>query len=494
MRDEAEDEGQGMLILGFRDHGFDSKSVTSELTNDFSRIGYHGGSTTVPLNMNRRQIRRTRNDEDDDGFMAGGIIDDDEVSADVRDHSEAKSSSEKVTAAQTKPLAQTSLHDDTRSMTSSRRRRTFWNCSDSLAGSQSGLSRRRSKETKIPQEVPVKKPSPPLLHQADVSDATLKKAAQGIPCQKEVSEVMEHAKLTDAKSSSRIRIGDSYCCGRCSGCLRERDCQTCENCLSKLRRFGTMPPPMGEHEGCLKRRCQKARLVGRSDILLGGLSSVAGESTETNDQRTTLQPKLAQSSLHEQEIGRLHDSHRHDTSEETEDAPKSGAALELKNTSRAAEQDDDWSVDYSYLSEADYRHQLNRKYWRPSSSRRHSSVSSVSSKRSWLFPFSRKLTGNQRRPRSSLCSSVSSKKTITPHTRVLGAATTTNSTPPHQDSSKRRGTKRQRDPLYDMSLLQPPKNRKKAATTSLSPLEAWTDTPTSLQAMVQYDEKDQDWV
>ena len=235
-------------------------------------------------------------------------------------------------------------------------------------------------------------------------------------------------------------------------------------------------------------------------MLMGGLAP--GMNRKSRGSNNT-EPTLRSSSKDAvQEPQQLDTKDGHDDSS-SDDRPDEAIGDDPTKSPADTDNGDDWSVDYSYLSEANHRQQLHSKY---SSSR---SVSSVgSSKRSWLFPFSRKLqhrrggslSGRQGRSTLSSLSMVSGKKasrSITSSTGLLGALAGKINTNSSIHATKQSGTfkRSKRDPLYNLSLLQPHGNKKgRGATASSSSLEAWTDTPESLQAMVQYDEADQDWV
>jgi CXXC zinc finger domain len=420
-------------------HDVDARSITSELTSDFSKAASHVGMDAY-ARINQHSDGKHRKAVDEERTVP-------------------------------KPLSfgaqEADANGETKSFMSAHRRRVFWNCSDSLAGSVA-LSRKltpfaSNKEGKIPQEVSLKKPSPALQSNVGISLAASKPASLRERSRKDDEGEIPSAIPMCNPASAPMR------CGKCAGCQRERDCQTCESCLNRLRRFGPMPPPIGKQEECLKRRCLKARRVGHADVLQGGNISKDGP-----------HDKIATSATSKEDSRRnLGDGDGTSSSEEDESERN-----DLVPRKAPWEEGDDWTVDYSYLSETDYRRRLGRSHWKRSIHRQ-SSVSSQNSKRSWLFPFSRrrKQASVSRERRSSLSSVSTSKKSLPekPTPPPLGSI---------KDGREREmGLKRQRDPLYNLGLLQPSKLSK-----GILPIDAWKDDSKSVQALLRYDESDQDWV
>jgi hypothetical protein len=363
---------------------------------------------------------------------------------------------------------------DVKSMSSSvQRRKGFWNCSDSLAGSGAWSKERLpppSRELHVPAEVALKNPSssqrPTRVPMTGVSPP--KFPLLGANC---AGRCQEGNNANEA--SIAISVGNSnasqFRCGQCPGCQRETDCQTCESCLNTLRRFGPMPPPMGKEEGCRRRRCHRAlRHCGHMDVLQrrGEISVGGREPTYVSSQLTIEAPTRARENLPESRNG-------------DEQEPKLGAAANQCSW----EEGDDWSVDYSYLSEPDH-YRLGRSKWTKRSSNRNSSSSSVNSKRSWLFPFRRlrqqQADAQRRSSLSSVSTSIRSRPESIRAASLVGTA---------KHAENVRVVKRPRDPLYDLGLIQRSKKSR-----LIVPIESWKDDSKSLQALMRYDESDQVWV
>ncbi|KAG7352606.1 CXXC zinc finger domain containing protein [Nitzschia inconspicua] len=401
--------------------GYDERSVTSELTNDFSKAASHLGSALDAPRRYRRTSCLTPTNK-------------------IHPILSPRASQER------------DLNEETRTLLPSSRRKVFWNCSDSLAGSIAGLKRRApsvaSKDGEVPLEVSLKKKT---------------FAFQVI--QTNVDVVNDDSRLSNPVSDGKS-TGLALACGRCPGCQRVRDCQTCESCLNKLRRFGPMPPPMGKQEECMKRRCQRSRLIGQMDALIGGASST---------QQKLIGPKVAEKGS----ARSLREDDKVPTSDEEEQEQND---LVVKKSPWNKE--DDWSVDYSFLSEPGYCRRFgNINNWRRSSYRQ-SSLSSVNSKRSWLFPFSRR--NRQADIRHSSRSTVSSSQRSLPEKSVATGPTASKAT---IGRDRERNSKRSLDPLSNLVMVPPNKKLK-----GILPIEAWKDELKSVQALLRYDESDQDWV
>lgn len=409
---------------------FDGRSVTSELTSDFSKAASHTGwnvsaTSRVMKSSHAAFVDRNR---------------------------------PKVSLLSIKHST-----DDRRSRVSSSRRSGFWNCSDSLAGSCARSYARfpalLPEAGNVPEEVSLKQSA--LTQLSTIRTAT---SMTNKPTNQALQNDEEEA-ANDSMASSLFVCGEintkSGHCGTCSGCQRVRDCQTCESCLNKLRTFGPMPPPIGKHDECLNRRCRRYHRFGRTDVLNGRALSAGKNWIGLAKPLPSLKENQSQ----------------HSSDEEEEEK------VDFASKKAPWEEGDDWSVDYSYLSEPEYRRRMATRPYRKRLSNFPSSTSSVNSKRSWLFPFSRK--DKLGMVRSSV-TSVSSPRKFKPEERVFVGP----SVSAKDKHGRGRGQKRPQDPLYDLGLLQP---RNKIAK-AIPPIEAWKNDSRSIQELLRYDEADQDWV
>jgi hypothetical protein len=363
------------------------------------------------------------------------------------------------------------------------RRQRMWHCSDSLAGSCADWSKASTVAglvaKKVPREVTMQKP----LSRSEGrcrSRVGLMKTMQSSTAATKSSEEM-NAENNDktrkgmgknitvipvtpniTRKSRLVPLSPTYCCGKCKGCRRTLDCQTCDFCLEKLHCYGSLPSPSTNETLplCLLRNCQRTCRVGRVDSLLGVASLTK-----------PIQPKS-----NKNERGEHKKEHSHQESvlskqlaENRIAAGKEKRDSTPKNTKAPWDDGDDWTVDYSYLSDPRHRGKISNS--RGSKMSSHSTSLYASS---WSLPLDKNrvkagLGSGGRTSLSSVSESVISQKRST----QLPAAVAVSS----NKRGRGRSVKRKRDPLHGLSL----------PCTS-------TDARKCLRALMEYDEADQDWV
>ena len=345
-------------------------------------------------------------------------------------------------------------YGEKRSMT---RRQRMRSSGDSLAGSCFGSvvsATEGNANKKVPGEVSLRKSSPKsprnnFQRSVRSTEKTGNKAKS--PERSSRKEVESERILPIAPTPSRKCLGDGRC-GSCKGCRRTFDCQTCSTCLGKLHSFGSasMKEGMGM---CLARRCQRTSRIGFADSLLGTDSSV--NQPHSNDTRKTAQNEM--------------DAIAHDGQDAQETASKTMKA--------PWEEGDDWTVDYSYLSEPEYRRNWSKNF-KPSSSTRSLSTPS------WR-PQARRRQLNGGAGRSSL-SSVSGSIISQQKKSKIMAPPLPIPNNPQQTGRGRKGGKRKRDPLHGVALPR--------TSTDACSVTSWRENRKCLRALMEYDEADQDWV
>ena len=364
------------------------------------------------------------------------------------------------------------------------RRQRMWHCSDSLAGSCADWSKVSTVAglvaKKVPREVTMQKP----LSRSEGrcrSRIGLMKTMQSLTTATKSSEEM-NAENNDktrermsknttvipvtpniTRKSRLVPLSPTYCCGKCKGCRRTLDCQTCDVCLEKLHCYGSLPSPSTNERLplCLLRSCQRTCRVGRVDSLLG-VASVT----------KPIQPKS-----NKNERGEHKKEHSHQESVLSKQlAENHVAAVKEKqdytsnNVKAPWDDGDDWTVDYSYLSDPRHRGKISN-----SRGSKKSSYSTSLYASSWSLPLDKNrvkagLGSGGRTSLSSVSESVISQKRST-QLPAADAAVSSNK------RVRGRSVKRKRDPLHGLSL----------PSTS-------TDARKCLRALMEYDEADQDWV
>jgi hypothetical protein len=398
-------------------------------------------------------------------------------------------------------ISNTNKCGETRSNSSVSRRQRMRGCSDSLAGSCFGsISSVAGGRTssKIPKEVSLHQPSirstgwSPSRNDLNkrkyassffcVGDDANKKKRPG---RSDVREVENTRVIPIAPNTSRKSLVVPFLstdrCGKCKGCRRTFDCQTCDTCLKKLRLYGSprSSSMKEEHSLCLSRRCQRTCRVGFVDSLLGLKPSFNPlQSNHPADDKEEQSNALStDKSL----------SYRNavKNSRGTNDrAVQNSEAYASKTMKAPWDEGDDWTVDYSYLSEPEYRRHWGKIINSTDSKIRSLSTRSLSTP-SWWLPVNEKQTiagfgGGGRTILSSVSESVVSQKRLK---RMITPVSGSNS---KHMKGKRRGGKRKRDPLHGLALP--------SISTDAVSVTSWRANRKCLRALMEYDEGDQDWV
>ena len=444
--------------------GFDDvRSVTSELTSDWSKPRSHEVNDTEYLEKKSN-------------------------AALIKDHSDHNNSKWKEI------LHDPNNVDDTgstnvRSCSSISRRQRIWSCSDSLAGSHFGSVASAVKKGKIPREVSLRKLSRRDTRSRSSPDKLKKRKNSskivGVGDNRRERNSSERSKGTDAENTSQpliasstskrsrvVQLSPSYRCGKCEGCQRIFDCQTCDVCLEKLNLYSSSVSPSmdGGRSFCLARRCRRTHRIGFADSLLG-----------------------LQSSTKEHKSSQLSDDKKEQCDVQTIDktssyrTKKNGAKnlqdSRSKNAKAPWDDGGDWTVDYSYLSEPEYRQ--NWEKITHSTSRKKDTSSTKYQTPSWWLPNDEKQTnksvgGRGRTSLSSVSESIMSQKR---------SKRITNAFPMLSNRSVkggRKGGKRKRDPLHGLVLP--------GTSTDACSVTSWRENRKCLRALMEYDEADQDWV
>jgi hypothetical protein len=138
---------------------------------------------------------------------------------------------------------------------------------------------------------------------------------------------------------------------------------------------------------------------------------------------------------------------------------------------------DDWTVDYSYLSEPEYRRPWGNNLKPLLSTRSLSTPQLPIHKKQSIGLFG----GAGRTSLSSVSESIVSQKRSK---KILPPLSTI---PKNQPSNRRRGGgKRKRDPLHGIALPR--------TSTDACSVTSWRENRKCLRALMEYDEADQDWV
>jgi hypothetical protein len=234
-----------------------------------------------------------------------------------------------------------------------------------------------------------------------------------------------------------------------------------------------------EHSLCLSRRCQRTCRVGFVDSLLGLKPSFNPlQSNHPADDKEEQSNALStDKSL----------SYRNavKNSRGTNDrAVQNSEAYASKTMKAPWDEGDDWTVDYSYLSEPEYRRHWGKIINSTDSKIRSLSTRSLSTP-SWWLPVNEKQTiagfgGGGRTILSSVSESVVSQKRLK---RMITPVSGSNS---KHMKGKRRGGKRKRDPLHGLALP--------SISTDAVSVTSWRANRKCLRALMEYDEGDQDWV
>jgi hypothetical protein len=377
----------------------------------------------------------------------------------------------------------TQRNGEKRSRLPAGRRQRMWHCSDSLAGSCADWSKASTVAglvaKKVPREVTMQKPlsrsegrcrSRIGLMKTMQTSTTAAKSSEEMNAEnndntregmgKNIAVIPITPNVT--RKSRLVPLSPTYCCGKCKGCRRTLDCQTCDFCLEKLHCYGSLPSPSTNERLslCLLRRCQRTCRVGRVDSLLGVASLTKPIQPKSNKNEKGEHKK--EHSHQESVLPKQLAENRIAAGTENQDSTP-------KNIKAPWDDGDDWTVDYSYLSDPRHRSKISNSRGNKKSSHSTSLYAS-----SWSLPLDKNrvkagLGSGGRTSLSSVSESVISQRRST---QLLAAVAVS--------SNKRgrgRSVKRKRDPLHGLSL----------PSTS-------TDARKCLRALMEYDEADQDWV
>jgi len=381
---------------------------------------------------------------------------------------------------------------ETRSHSSLSRRQRMRSSGDSLAGSGFGsiTSALEAPNTnRIPREVSLRKSpsrstgrkSPRRKPTVDNDTNQNMIPAKRIDSEDQGIRVIPSATATNSSNNSRIvPFSSSHRCGKCKGCRRTFDCQTCDACIEKLHSYGSLRPPSANKGPtlCLERRCQRACRIGFVDSLLGSTKSMV------NPQRQPADHREREHAMSTTDTPRFGYSVIPPMATKNQDVPDSA----LKNMKAPWEEGDDWTVDYSYLSEPEYR-----RHWGIVSNS-NEQIKPLSSSKSLSAPSWRPSVGKKQAiglfgssgGRTTSLSSSVSESALSSQNRFKK----TNPTMPMPNNpakgGRRKSRKQKRDPLHGIALPR--------TSTDASSVTSWRENRKCLRALMEYDEADQDWV
>lgn len=491
----------------------DGRSITSELTSDWnrprpSRYNDHDqrpekeGKERVHIVGKGHSVRsdfswKDRNDNNQGSKNAAGF----QKTHFLESHSHRKERSVSNTMRPPPPIMNTHRYGEARSHSSLSRRQRMrgWGCSDSLAGSGYGSIASMAEgdaSVTIPREVSLRKRSNGStgwnssrneFHKTKYASAGHCAGDDGNqerrPIRSKERDVENTLAVRVVPSPSRksriVPFSPSYRCGKCKGCRRTFDCQTCDTCLEKINFYGSPRSPSIK-EGpslCLSRRCQRACRIGSVDSLLGTTKSSSNPLKKSNSPLEQINATSTEKSPF----------HRNSTKNPI--VAKKKAVQDSRDSASVTmkapwEEGDDWTVDYSYLSEPEYR-----RHWgkiAKASSKNKTSLSTRSlSTPSWWLPGKEKQTSSSvgGGGRTSL-SSVS--ESVVPRKQSKWMSTPGSILDNKQARGKRRGGKQKKGPLHGLAL---PKT-----TTDDCSVTSWRANRKCLRALMEYDEADQDWM
>jgi len=147
-----------------------------------------------------------------------------------------------------------------------------------------------------------------------------------------------------------------------------------------------------------------------------------------------------------------------------------------KNTKAPWDDGDDWTVDYSYLSEPEYRRRLSEGV-NYSEREKASSTRSLSTPSWWS-------SSNTKQPIRTSLSSISESVMSREKSTWLQGSVCGSTKKQRRGRGKR--VKRKRDPLHGVALP--------GASTDACSVASWRENRKCLRALMEYDEGDQDWV
>jgi hypothetical protein len=467
----------------------DGRSITSELTSDWNRPSRFLEKNVVQFNKDRntcsssvpQEHNKGRQEQDHGNACLNETFhfaNDEESENDYQDTDPATVKLQRSA----QDASTTQSNGEKRSRLPVGRRQRMWHCSDSLAGSCADWSKVSTVADlvakKVPREVTMLKPlsrsegrcrSRIGLTKTMQSSTTATKSSEEMNAEnndktregmgKKITVIPVTPNIT--RKSRLVPLSPTYCCGKCKGCRRTLDCQTCDFCLEKLHCYGSLPSPSTNERLplCLLRSCQRTCRVGRVDSLLdvASLTKPIQPKSNKNERGEHKKEHSHQESVLSKQLAENHIA-----------AGKEKQDFTSKNIKAPWDDGDDWTVDYSYLSDPRHRGKISTRGSKKSS---HSTSLYASS---WSLPLDKNrvkagLGSGGRTSLSSVSESVISQKRST----QLPAAVTVFS----NKRGRGRSVKRKRDPLHGLSL----------PSTS-------TDARNCLRALMEYDEADQDWV
>lgn len=356
-----------------------------------------------------------------------------------------------------------------------------WHCEDSLAGSLADMSRNTaagaSTTPTMPNEVALQKQRSPRQSRLARNDGTNSRKASTpsaltnheIDCEDTGEKKPAAISVSPQRRMSRLAsFSPTSRCGKCLGCERSMDCQTCDVCLKRLRGHGSCPFSVatnGEAGRCLLRRCVRVRRVGHVDSLLSLFSS-----TGNND--TASKQKI---------------SKRLNTQQAPEDDKiEQGIGGRATGCKDPWEDGDDWSVDYSYLSEPEHRRRWETTTKAATTLSRKSQPEKLFTPSSFLRPQShdRKTGFHHGGPTSASSVSASCAMPSQPQRQP------SNSKPAAR--GRGRGAKNRKfNPLHGMALPAPGISEVGDDAASIA---SWRENRNCLRALMTYDEADQEWI
>jgi hypothetical protein len=398
-------------------------------------------------------------------------------------------------------ISKTGRYGETRPRSCDSRRKRVWGCGDSLAGSHVGSIASVTEgysSSKIPREVSLCKPSiqytggalprkgfnktkrVPTLHIFAEDAGNDKISERSKDRTVEDTQVIPIAP-SPARKSRLFPFSPGYRCGKCNGCQRTFDCQTCDTCLEKLHSYGSPRSPSVK-EGlnvCLLRRCQRTCRVGVVDSLLG-LKSSSNPLHSIHPSGDKDEKIHASSMCKSSSHSNLVDNSMGIDNKVLQDSRKSAS----KTMKAPWDEGDDWTVDYSYLSEPEYRRQWN-KVAKPTASKNPSLSTRNLSTPSWSLPVNEKrriagFVGGGRTSLSSISESVVSQKMSRKNIASVPASNN------KQVKGRRGGGKRKRGLLHGLALP--------ITATDACSVTSWRENRKCLRALMEYDEADQDWL
>ncbi len=465
-----------------RNYFDDGRSVTSELTSDWNRPKSSIFNEQDHLEQRRKHKLNPLGKE----HIVRGI----EKTSFVENGNMSKPNTMRPPRAISKPHR----FGETRSQSSVSRRKRIRSCGDSLAGSAFGSVVSTVEEhssNRIPREVSLQKRSTRLTGLSSPRSKSNKmKHTSSVHTGASRQKMLERKSEREVESipvipivpspSRKLRIvpfSTTHRCGKCKGCRRTFDCQTCDTCLEKLSSYGSLRSPSAR-EGinlCLERRCQRATRIGFVDSLLGTKSLANPRQPADHEERIntdSTEKRLSYSnSVNIAMVTKPQDVHdQQESASRTMKAPW--------------EEGDDWTVDYSYLSEPEYR-----RHWGKATNSNDQKKTSLSTRSLstpfWRPPVSKKqaiglFDSGGRTSLSSVSESIvsqnRSKRTIIPMSVSHNQET----------QGRSRAGKRKRDPLHGIALPR--------TSTDATSVTSWRENRKCLRALMEYDEADQDWI